>query len=287
MDPICLAKSYDRRSVSLSSRAKKKLYLATLGKLDLQRASAFHFTSRGEMEAARPLGLRPPGFVLPHGVEMEQIGEPPRVLPLRERYPQLQGKKVILFLSRLDPKKGLGLLFQALGELAARREDFAIVLAGSGTSAYEARLTALVKNYGLQPRSIFLGHVHGDDKWSLLHQADLFMLPSYHENFGIAVVEAMAAGLPVIISDRVNIHREVKEAGAGLVTGLDAGKIEVALEQLLDDHNLRREMGQRGKHLVANQFSWGKIAREMVGVYEHIINGARMEDARPTPEAIP
>ncbi|MCH8298269.1 MAG: glycosyltransferase, partial [Chloroflexi bacterium] len=103
---------------------------------------------------------------------------------LRERYPQLKGKKLVLFLSRFDPKKGLDLLTAALGSLALRRKDFALVLAGSGTSDYEAKVIALVEKHGLRDRTVFLGFVQAQDKWSVLREVDIFVLPRIHVRRG-------------------------------------------------------------------------------------------------------
>jgi glycosyltransferase involved in cell wall biosynthesis len=273
LDPTCLNKSYETTWVSLTSRAKKWLYFRTLAKVDLGRASAIHFMSQAELEATRPLRLRPPGFVVPLGVECGEFEEEPTSVRLRGRYPQLDGKKVVLFLSRLDPIKGLDLLIPALGELARRREDFVFVLAGMGHHAYEAELAGLVEKHGLQDRTVVLGFVQGEDKRSLLRRADLFVLPSYHESFSIAIVEAMAAGLPVIVSDRVSICREVSELGAGLVTGMTREEIAAAVDLLLEDENLRRDMGRKGAHLVSEQFNLAKVVSDLVRVYERIVQG--------------
>lgn len=273
LDPVCLTRSYDNWWVSLMSRGKKGAYLKTIGRMDLHNASALHFTSLAEMEAARSLRLRPPGFVVPLGVELAPAEGESASLRLRERYPQLGGKRVVLFFSRLDPKKGLDLLVAALGDLASRHKDFSFVLAGGGTSGYTADVVALVERHGLQERTVFLGPVEGSAKWLLLQEADLFVLPSYQENFGVAVVEAMAAGLPVVISNRVNIHREVSQAGAGLVTDLDPKQIAAAVEQLITDGDLRRDMGRKGTLLVRREFTWEKIAKHMLQVYGHVIKG--------------
>jgi glycosyltransferase involved in cell wall biosynthesis len=271
LDPICLTKPYERWWVSSTSRAKKQLYLKTLGRMDLQHASALHFTSQAELEAARPLKLRPPGFVVPLGVDLEQIEVKEKSTPFRERYPQLEGKKIVLFLSRLDPIKGLDLLIPALGSLSERRKDFAFVVAGNGTPAYKDELDMLINRHKLEERTIFLGFVEGSAKWSLLREADLFVLPSYHENFGVAVVDAMTAGIPVAISNQVSIHQEVAQAGAGIVTHLDSNAIAGALEQLLDDSDLRREMGEKGTRLVRAKFTWSRVAKEMIEAYHSTV----------------
>jgi len=283
LDPTCLNKSYDKKWVSLSSRAKKWFYFKTLGKVDLGRASAVHFMSQDEMEAARPLRLRPPGFVVPLGVECGQLEEESTSLRLRERYPQLDGKKVVLFLSRLDPIKGLDLLIPALGDLALRRSDFVFALAGSGNSAYEAHVAALVKRHGIRDRTVFLGFVQGEVKRSLLREADLFVLSSYHESFSIAIVEAMAAGLPVIVSDQASIWREVSRAGAGLVAGLEPKEIAAAVDLLLEDDNLRKEMGRKGARLVSEQFGLAKVVKDLVQVYGQIIEGKPLTCVKTEP----
>lgn len=279
LDPICLTKSYDRWWVSLNSRVKKQIYLNTLGRMDLEHASAIHFASQAEMEAARPLNLRAPTFIVPSGVDSSVLEVKSALPQRRERYPQLKGKKMVLFLSRLDPKKGLDLLISALGELAGRRKDFAFVLAGSGTKSYEAKVAALVKEQGLGEHTVFVGLVEGKAKWQILREADVFVLPSYRENFGVAVVEAMAAGIPVVISNRVNIHKEIVQAGAGVVTDLNPKEIGVAVEQLLGDGELRREMGKRGSKLVRERFTWEKVTKEMVCKYENILGTLRSASA--------
>jgi glycosyltransferase involved in cell wall biosynthesis len=277
LDPACLAKSYDSWSVSLRSRTKKWIYLQTLGMRDLQCAAALQFTSRLEMERAGHVRLRPPAFVVPLGVETPATVAEPVPFGLRAQYPELKGRKVVLFLSRLDSKKGLNLLIPALAALAEKRNDFAFVLAGSGERGYEAIVERLIKEYRLEERTILPGFVQGEVKWALLRESDVFVLPSYQENFGIAVVEAMAAGLPVVISDRVNIHYEVEQAGAGLVTSLDPKEIANAIEQLVTDDYLRQKMGQNGSLLARERFSWEKIARETVAMYETVVGSARRQ----------
>jgi glycosyltransferase involved in cell wall biosynthesis len=174
---------------------------------------------------------------------------------------------MVLFLSRLDPKKGLDILIPALAKLAQRRDDFTLVLAGSGDEAYTSQVQHLVTAYGLHNRTIFPGFVQGEEKWQLLREADVFVLPSYQENFGIAVVEALTAGLPVIISHRVNICREIVEAGAGLVTDLVPETLASTIDQLLSHPSLRQEMGQKGRQLASARFSWDASVSEMQRVY--------------------
>ena len=111
----------------------------------------------------------------------------------------------------------------------------------------------------------------GEEKLAALRDAQMFVLPSYSENFGLAVVEAMACGLPVVISDQVNIWREVEAAGAGLVGPCEAAPLAENLERLLADPDLGAEMGRRGKALVARRFQWDGIALALQDLYARLI----------------
>ena len=285
LDPVTMAKPYDSWWVSLTSRAKKWTYLKTIGRLDLNGASGIHFTSRADLESGGGLRLRPRGYILPLAVDPSDVTELDKGLQLRQKYLGLKGKKLVLFLSRLDPKKGLDILFSALADLSARRDDFALAVAGSGTAAYERRVASLVRDRGLQEMVVFLGFLQGADKWSVLLECDVFVLPSHHENFGVAVVEAMAAGLPVVISDRVNIHQEVEAAGAGVVTGLDPKQVAAAVDKLLSDEGLRREMGAAGASLVRERFSWDVAARKIAQAYQDIVDIRRGAPLDAVPSA--
>ena len=274
LDPELLTKSYQRWAVSLPSTVRKRVYLNTVGKWDLNGASGIHFTSRGEMEASRGQRLRPQKYVLPFGVDPAPDESDADLPPLRRKHPELGGKKVVLFLSRLDPGKGLDLLIPALGSIASEGRDFALVVAGSGAMAYERSVASLAAKHGLRERTVFLGFVEGEHKWSVLRDADVFVLPSYHENFGFAVLEAMAAGLPVVISNRVNIHQEVNAAGAGIVTGLDSKEIAAAVDRLLGNDGLREDMGMAASGLVRREYSWAVAAEGIAHAYEKVIGSS-------------
>src|SRR5262245_12335410 len=139
------------------------------------------------------------------------------------RYPELRGQRLLLFLGRIHPKKGCDILVQAFANLivhSAHRpgcERWHLVLAGPDQIGWQRQLEAQVQRLGLSGRVTFTGMLTGDEKWGALHSADLFVLPSHQENFGIAVVEALSCGLPVIVGTGVNIWREIVEDGAGWV----------------------------------------------------------------------
>ena len=255
------------------SRLKKRVYMRSLAKWDLNRASGIQYTSRADLEASRMFNLRPQGYVLPLGVDPPaEVGQKDGQ-ELSRRYPELAGKKLVLFLSRLAPGKGLEILLSALGELASRRDDFALVVAGSGPVDYQAGIASLVRSVGLQDRTVFLGFVEGAEKWRALGEAHLFVLPSHHENFPIALMEAMASGLAVVISDRVKVHQVVADAGAGLVTGLDPAEVDAAVEYLLQDDDRRERMGDAGRRLVRREYTWDRVAQMTAQVYRRIVSG--------------
>lgn len=273
LNPANFFKSYAGWPESILSRTKKRIYLNTIGRWDLGCASALHFTSRSEMdESSYVWKPRSSSCVLPLGVDLPMNVTEASSVQLRLQHPQLKGKKIVLFLSRLDPVKGMDILVPAMAKLAARRSDFAFVIAGSGTDTYEAEVVSLINNHGLEDRTLLLGMVEGVDKWAVLSQADVFVLPSYSESFGIAVVEAFSTGLPVVISDKVDIHQEVNAGGAGIVTNLDVNNVAEAIDRLLSDQKLRSTMGTAGMDLARGSYSWERSVGNIVREYKKIIS---------------
>jgi glycosyltransferase involved in cell wall biosynthesis len=273
LDPRAVRKQYLQWHRAFRSYVMKCLYVALFDKKNLHNANGLHFTSREEAKAAEHWKLRNRSFVVPLGINVKEYDE------LRsDRGPHCaksSDKKTILFLSRLDPKKGLGLLIEALRILTSRRADIRLVIAGSGEKRYEQKIKCLIKKYNLSSHAAFAGFVEKDKKHLTLAQADIFVLPSYQENLGIAVVEAMASGLPVVVSDNVDIHFSIEKYKAGLITHCQPPEIAQAIEKLLDDETLRREMGRNAKKLAEDKFDISNIARQMAGIYESMVTGSR------------
>src|SRR3989449_2138136 len=275
--PYIIRPSGELSSWSLKqSRIKKRLYLSLLGRRCLNSASVLHFTSEDEWTAGRRLAPGTPSVVIPLGTDTFTEEEFPTRGRFRKKYPMLNQKLLIVFLSRLDHKKGLDRLLPAISTLAMGRDNFAVVIAGSGEREYEARVHDLVLAHGLKEKVIFTGFVQGQDKMDLLRDADVFVLPSYDENFGLAVIEAMAVGAPVVISNNVGIYHEVTEYGAGLVTSCESDEIAHALSTLLDNESLRRKMGKSGRRLVGDKFTWEKVAARLIEHYETILSQGKV-----------
>jgi glycosyltransferase involved in cell wall biosynthesis len=252
------------------SRLKKQIYTFLLERHNLNRAAAIHCTSAGEAEDVRKFGIQTPTITLPLGVN-----KPINLLEAKQKlhdfYNIPTNKTVVLFLSRLHPKKRPDLLIQSLHELISQSYNFHLIIAGSGDSNYISYLTNLVEFLDLTNCTSFAGFVAGKDKDLLLQGSDIFVLPSFSENFGVAVAEAMAAGLPVIVTPGVQIAPEIAQANAGLVIPGEVDTVADAIAQLLTSSNLRHQLGENGRQLVARRYSWDTIAQSLANVYTSII----------------
>ncbi|MCM0594238.1 MAG: glycosyltransferase [Gloeotrichia echinulata CP02] len=250
---------------------KKQIYSWLIERHNLNHAAAIHCTSTGEAEDVRNFQVNTPLFTLPLGVN------PPDFLAdakqkLRQIYGISSETPVVLFLSRLHYKKRPDLLLMALHRLVEQNHDFHLIIAGSGEAEYETELKNLAASLGITQQISFAGFVIGEDKDLLLQGSDMFVLPSFSENFGIAVAEAMAAGLPVIITPGIQIAPEVAAAEAGLVVEGEVEPLAQAIAQLLQSPNQRQQLAENGKHLVKHQYSWSAIAQQLTSVYSAIIH---------------
>ena len=181
--------------------------------------------------------------------------------------PELRGKRLLLFLGRLHEKKGIDLLIEAFGEEAPRHPGLHLVIAGPDGGGQLERLKSLAKQQSVSHRVHFTGMLQGDAKWGALHAAEAFVLPSHQENFGISVAEALGCGLPVLISDKVNIWREVVEAGAGMAdTDTTEGTRRLLQRWLTMDPDQRRAMGAAARRLFEQRYSVDAMASSLIEV---------------------
>jgi glycosyltransferase involved in cell wall biosynthesis len=261
-------------------RWRKRLMEIVFEDRNIRRAAALHFTTAEEEKLAAPFTFQTPGLVVPLGINWEEFAELPEPGEFRRRHPEIGDKAIILFFGRVNFKKGLDILARAFGAVARRREDVHLVIAGPDNEGWGARVRTWLAEEGMGARTTFTGMLLGPEKLAVLRDAGLFVLPSYSENFGLAVIEAMAAGLPVIISDQVNIWREVQAAGAGRVIPADAPALADQILNLLDNPEAATHMGQKGRSLVQERFQWPRIARSLVEAYERIIDEHHRNQAR-------
>jgi len=254
-------------------RLIKSIYEKMFEWQNLEHAAAVHFTAFEEMELVRPLRLKIRGVVVPLGVDANAFRISGVSGRFRAKWQITPSKNIILFLGRINFKKGLDLLVRAFSQISKCREDLHLVLAGPDDEGYGAKVRHWLVREGALSKTTFTGIVAGSDKLDILAAAQLFVLPSYTENFGLAVVEAMAAGLPVVISNRVNIWHEIFEAHAGVVVNCDAEELAGAMERLLLNPVDAKEMGERARRLVKERFTWERVAPLMIELYRNILSG--------------
>lgn len=265
---------------------KKRAYLRTIGRRVLRNAACVHVLSTAEEQSLQEAGYRGPVAVVPNGVNLMEFAKLPPREAADDRWPCLAGRRVVLFLSRLSPEKGLSRLIPAWGEIA-RHDSFSdtvLVLAGPSDRGYGSVVERLVDEHGVQDRVLLPGMVNGDDRLRLLSRADVYTLPSFGEGFSMAVLENLAAGTPVLITPACNFP-EVDAFGAGLCVPPDVESLKSALSQLLDLTDAERSaMGQRGRQLVREGYTWENVARKMLTVYRCILQGREVpRHPKPAP----
>jgi len=253
-------------------RLKKAIFDLWFQNRVLAGASAIHYTAQEEMHLAQPYVHGAPGVVIPNGLDPADYAQLPPQGTFRRRHPEIGDRKILLFLSRINFKKGLDILTGALGRL--KRDDLHLVIAGPD-GGYLAETRRFVAAAGIASRTTFTGMLTGRDKLAAFADATLFLLPSYSENFGIAVVEAMACGVPVLISDKVNIWREVVADGAGHAAPCDVTAFAGEITAMLADPAALGAMGVAGRQAVAQRYDWSVIAARLENVYAAIVAGRR------------
>ena len=241
----------------------KAALIGFIEKRNFESAAAVHVTSAREADEARAFGFDVRRFAeIPNGVEFDNgasRGPSPEIARVIAAGP------FILFLGRINWKKGLDRLIAALPEAPSVQ----LVLAGNDEERYRPTLAAAAERAGVGNRVMFVGPVEGADKSSLLQAASGLVLPSYSENFGNVVLEAMAAGRPVVVTPEVGIADLVRSSGAGLVVEGTASQLAPALSALVNNPESGALMGERGRAAAAH-FGWDAIAARMERLYESI-----------------
>ncbi|KAM3102782.1 hormogonium polysaccharide biosynthesis glycosyltransferase HpsP [Phormidesmis sp. 146-12] len=251
-------------------RQLKTLYATLLERPNLAGAAAVHFTSDQEAKISDRFGTLTQDLVIPLGVTLPAMNQP---IDIKEKFGIPGDRPLLLFMSRIDPKKGLDLLIPALEKLATE-QDFQFVLAGANPQdpEFEAAIRDQIQQSNLGDRTTLTGFVSGSEKTALLQAADLFVLPSYYENFGIAVAESMAAATPVVISDQVHIWQDVQQAQAGWVTSCDIEALTSTLRTALSDRSEQQRRGKCAQEYAEKYYSWGAIADQMIHAYCQILS---------------
>jgi len=268
----------DPDMIYLRNWFKKMFYIKFIEQKNIKNASLIHVASAYEKQRFLSLGFNDiPMSVVPHGIDVEEYEQHKSSGGLRTKYTKLQGKKVILFLGRVHLKKGFDLLASAFKKIAGKRNDTYLVIAGPDQEGYADKVKEMFAKFNLSEKVIFTGMLLESDKLSAFYDSDVFVLPSRGENFGFAVLEAMACKLPVVITDRVGLYPDVEEHKAGVVTKCDPEQIATAILKLLDNETLNKSMGENGRRLAKDKFAWDKVVDKMIKVYSSVIQKKPLE----------
>lgn len=250
---------------------KKRLYLALGGRRLLERAAAVHCTAKGELEQARKWFSNGAGHVAPYIFDLSPFRElPGRDVAVRA-IPDAGGDEpTILFLSRLHYKKQPEVLIDAAAMLRDEGRKFRVLIAGTGTPEYEARLKQQVERLDLGRIVRFVGLVLGDVKVSLYQMADVFVLPTSQENFGFVLVEALAAGTPAVTTRGTDIWQELESSGGALIVDGEPRSTARAIATLLDDPERAQTMGADGRAWVFESLDPDVVGETFEAIYEQI-----------------
>jgi glycosyltransferase involved in cell wall biosynthesis len=253
---------------ALRVKTWKKLPVLQALKILMNRAEAIHATSDQEADGLARLGLRVPIAVVPNAVA-EHVDGGCAAARWRERLDLAPGTAMLLLLGRIHPVKGIDVALESMIELTSTDIEPVLVVAGPDGGPYERKIEALVRAHGLQSRVRRVPLVTGAEKQQLLAEADLLLLPSRQENFGNVVVEALAAGTPVIAS-QATPWKLLEQEGCGAWVPLDAGAFARSVRKMLCDRSLLARMGARAQVVARERFSLDAVVPAMVRLYETI-----------------
>ena len=263
----------------------KQLYGHLFEAPNIAGAAALHFTSPIEAEVSHRFGATVPDWVMPLGVQPSPSVSVPERQQILAQLGIPSDRPLPLYLSRLDPKKGLDLLLPALEQLTAQGLDFHLVLAGGNPQdpAYSQAIGDRLRATPLGDRNTLTGFVTGVTKAALLQAADVFGLPSSYENFGIAVAEVMAAGVPVVVSKGVYIWPDIVASGSGWVCDLTPEGVAEALAKALGNLDQSRQRRRQAQAYGREHYDWNAIAHQTLAAYHGVLSPGQM----PTPAQTP
>jgi glycosyltransferase involved in cell wall biosynthesis len=254
-------------------RTKKRAYLTVVGNRLLARAARIHCTAQAELDQARKWLSVDNGVVIPLVMDLAPFESLPGPELAQQRFAPLRTEDVkLLFLSRVHPKKGVDLLIRAAAELQKRGRKITLFIAGPHDPHYIDQLKQLATGLGIADKVHFPGMVRGQEKLSLYQAADLFVLPTSQENFGLVLLEAMGCRLPVITTQGVDIWKELCEAGATIIER-DPFAIASAIETMLADPHLHQR-GEQGRAWVMDKMNPQRVAAQYQALYQQISDEA-------------
>jgi len=235
------------------------------------RKAVFHVTAEHEYNAVKNIWHKGEIIQIPNGINVDEFKKLPPKNIVINIFPELKGKKIILFLARIVRNKGLHLLAHSWGKLASGFPDWHLLIVGQGNEKYRKEILKILNEYNLQGRYTFSGHLTGEKKLSAYNAADLFVLPTYWENFGIVIAEALMADTPVITTTKAPWNDIVSQK-CGWVIEPDQEELNILLKKVLQiSQEELGQMGKRGGQFVKEKYDWRNIALKMREFYMKIL----------------
>ena len=255
------------------SRHKKFVAWFLYEKKNLDSATAFQATSAEEIISIRQLGYQQPIALIPNGVDIPLLEYLPSRITLSDLFPSIANHKWLLFLSRIHPKKGLNNLLYIWQEVARQFPDWQLIIAGPDSIGYQTTLERLVRELDLNNRVTFTGMLSGEIKASALGNADLFVLPTHSENFGIVIAESLSYGVPVITTKETP-WEDLLTYNCGWWVEDNQLAFKTALIEAMElSDSQRQAMGRQGRNMVQEKYSWDYVGKQMSKVYRWILSG--------------
>lgn len=256
---------------ALAYKAKKKnLYFKLLEKPALEKANCIQMLASTEAKKAEFLAIKTPISIIPNGVHLENFSPLTEAEIFYQQFPHTRGKTLVIFLGRIDPKKGLDLLAPAFAQAQKQFPHLHLIIAGPDNTNF---LTT-AENYFVEANCrefvTFTGMLTGKLKYAVLSAAQIYVAPSYSEGFSISVLEGMASGLPCIITTGCNFP-EAAENQAALIIDIDVQQLTGALLNLLENPEKAKQMGQQARQFILENYTWEKVALNLKNTYQDML----------------
>ena len=258
---------------------KKKIALFGYEMGNLKHAACLHATAISEANSFRTFGLTNPIAIIPNGIPDECLKRQGDAASFRFRFSIPSDKRLLLFLSRINPKKGLPLLFTAIAKLDKAFEGWSLVIAGfEDVPGYQRELEQLAKDLNISKKIIFVGPLFGQDKQDVFAATDILVLPTYSEGFGIVVTDALAAGVPVLTTYGAPWEELLSHNCGWWVEISEQGIFNALQDAISRSKQELMDMGARGKLLVENKYTWSQVTKMTIELYSWLLGRCGMPD---------
>ena len=255
----------------MTKQKLKRIYDILWGYRLLRDASKVVALTQIEAEQYKSMGVSQDRIeIVPNGIDLAEFANLPQRGEFRKKWRLNSSQKIVLFLSRINKIKGPGLLARAFAALLRDFDNIKLVIVGPD-DGYLTVLKKLIQELNIEEKVLFTGLLHGRDKLAAYIDADVYVLPSAYEIFGRTLLEACACGTPIIVTDRCGIA-DVIDGQAGLAVPYDKDALGKALRDILNDDQMRRQFGEKGKLLVREKFNWEKISQQVEDIYESCVS---------------